>query len=582
MKYSEFFLKTLKSTPKGADTIGTENLLRGGYIAQVGSGLFSYLPLGYIVLKKVENIIDEELKNVGVVNVLAPILQPASYWKESGRYSEIGDEMMRIKTKAGEEYVLAMTAEELFSDIAKNYIESYKDLPIIINQFQTKIRNEVRPKGGLMRVKEFIMQDAYSFDLDKKEMDKSYKKIFVAYERIFKKLEIDFLSVEADVGAMGGKESAEFVVICDAGEAKIANCSKCEYSANQEVAETAVLPSEDIKKKKTKEIVETPNMKTIEELSEYLKIDEKETLKSVIYKVKDQKILLMVVIRGDLKINETKLTNYLNGSEYRNASDEDLDKLGLVAGYLSPISKNTNIKVIADYSVKTMVNFTAGANKEGQHYNNVNLSDLNIDEFVDLVSVESGASCPRCFSRLEIKKAIELGHTFKLGTRYSKSMGVIYKDDKDKEQLVQMGSYGIGLGRIMQSIAELNSDDVGIIWPKSIAPFQIYLINIADPSFATHFAKATRVKNASEGKIGEKITEEFYKKLLAKGIEVLYDDRAVSPGIKFNDGDLVGVPIRITISNRTLAKNSFEVKDRKTGKESLHLIKDFDKMIEKL
>jgi prolyl-tRNA synthetase len=304
MKYSEFFLKTLKSTPKGADTIGTENLLRGGYIQQVGSGLFSYLPLGYIVLKKIENVIDEELKKEGAVNVLSPVLQPASYWKESDRYSEIGDEMMRIKTKTGEEYVLAMTAEELFSDIARNYIESYKDLPIRINQFQTKIRNEVRPKGGLMRVKEFIMQDAYSFDTNEKEMDKSYKKIFAAYERIFKKIEINFLSVEADVGAMGGRESAEFVVVCDAGEAKIVYCPKCKYKANQEVAETAVLPSEEIKKKKTKELIETPNMKTIEELSAYLKINEKDCLKTVLYQVNDQKELLMVVIRGDLKISD--------------------------------------------------------------------------------------------------------------------------------------------------------------------------------------------------------------------------------------------------------------------------------------
>lgn len=565
MKYSQFVLKTLKSAPKGADTIGTENLLRGGYIQQVGSGLFSYLPLGYIVLKKIENVIDEELKNEGVVNILAPVLQPASYWKESGRYDEIGSEMIRIKTK-NDDYVLAMTAEEMFSDVARNYIESYKDLPIIINQFQTKVRNELRPKGGLMRVKEFIMQDAYSFDIDEKAMGESYKKVYRSYEKIFKRLEIDYKPVIADVGAMGGKESAEFVVFSKAGEARVVSCSKCGYAANQEVAETAILPKEEVTKKKPKELIETPSMKTIEEVSAFLKADEKDTLKSILYKVKGQKQLLMVVIRGDLQVNEIKLTNYLSGKEYRNAENSDLDRLGLVGGFLSPIEKNKNIFVLADYSVKTMVNFIAGANKDDHHYKNVNLSDLSIDDFADLISVDSGANCPKCFSKLVVEKAIELGHTFKLGTRYSKSMGIFYKDKNDKEQLVQMGCYGIGLGRMMQACAELFSDENGIVWPKSIAPFQIYLINISDSGKAS----------------GEKIAEEFYKKLTVRGLDVFYDDRVVSPGIKFNDADLVGSPIRITISNRTLAKNSFEVKDRKTGKESLHLIKDFDKMLERI
>jgi prolyl-tRNA synthetase len=569
MRFSNFLIKTTRDVSKNKETKGTENLIRGSFITQVGSGLFSYLPLGYLVLKKIEKVMCEELEKEGVLNILTPVLQPASFWKESGRYSSIGNEMFRIKNES-DDYVLAMTAEELFSDIARKYIQSYKDLPLIINQFQTKIRNELRPKGGLMRTKEFIMQDAYSFDIDEKGMDESYKKVYSAYESIFKRLGIDAIPISADVGIMGGKDSLSFKTFTEIGEDKVVYCPKCKYAADQEIAEVLIKPEQNIVKEKSKELIETPMMKTIAEVSQYLKIDEDKTLKSVIYRIKGEKELLMVIIRGDLQINETKVTNFLKGQEFKPAEKEDLDKLGLVTGYISPVKRFENVKVLADYSVKTMKNFVAGANQEDHHYQNVNLGDLKIDNWADLILAEEGMNCSKCTSRLQVKKAIELSHNFKLCTRYSKPMGIIYRDKEDKEQYVQMGCYGIGLGRLVQTCAELFSDDKGIIWPKNIAPFKYYLINIADnPS-------------AGSGQEGKTITEEFYKKLLANQEEVLYDDRNVSPGIKFNDFEMVGAPYRITISNRTLAKNSFEVKERKTGKETLYEIKDFEKVIEKL
>lgn len=561
MKYSQSFITTLKSAPKSADTIGTENLIRGGFISQVGSGLFSYLPLGLIILKKIENIIDKELKKEGVVNILAPILQPASYWKESGRYDELKSDLWKTKNRAGEEYILAMTAEELFSDVVRRSISSYRDLPLILNQFQTKIRDELRPKGGLMRVREFIMQDAYSFDEDENGLEKSYNKIFEAYKRIFKKAGIDAISVMADVGAMGGKESREFVAESNTGEDKIIKCQKCTYAANAEIAE--VLHKPIIMQnfvKKSKEKIKTPNMVTVSEVAEYLKTSPKDVLKSIVYKIVGKKKLLMVVIRGDLSVSETKLANYLK-ADFKVASAKDLDKIGLIAGYLSPIKKYSNIKILADSSVKTLINFAAGANEADTHYKNVNISDLKIDSWADLAKAGEVSECPECGSKIEFIKVIELGHTFKLGDRYSKSMGVVYRDKDDKEQFVQMGCYGIGLGRLMQAVAEINSDKDGISWPKSIAPAKFYLINISD------------------NPIGKEKADEIYKKMTDSNIEVLYDDRDVSAGIKFIDADLIGCPIRITVSNRTLAKDSVEIKDRKTKEEKMVSFEELDQMV---
>ena len=554
MKYSTSFIKTQKSGIRGADTIGTENLIRSGFIYKLSSGLYSFLPLGYKVLKKIEKIINQELAKKGVQNVLTPVIQPAIFWKESGRYKELEEELWKTKNRFDEEYILAMTAEELFSDMVRKNINSYRDLPIILNQFQTKIRDEIRPKGGLMRVREFIMQDAYSFDIDEKSMSESHNKIFDAYKKIFARIGINAMPVKADVGAMGGKESWEFVAINNSGEDKIAICDKCDYKANLEIAECLVKPdTEGSINKKEKEIVKTPSMITVSEVSEYLNLPEKKVLKSVVYKLKKSNKIIMVIIRGDLQINESKLLRFLEGKEFEVASEKDLDNLGLTTGFISPLEKNNKIQVIADNSVKTMYNFVAGANEPDSHFLNVNVSDLFINKWQDLAQVSENSKCPKCGGNIKIKKVIELGHTFKLGTRYSESMKIIFKDQKGDEQLAQMGCYGIGLGRLMQVCAELFSDENGIAWPKAIAPYKFYLIDLEN----------------------KKAADEVYKNLIKNKQSVLYDDRETSPGTKFMDADLIGCPYRITISKRTLSKDSLEIKERKTGKTELVKIDDF-------
>jgi len=547
MRYSQFFIKTGRHLPADEETPGAKLLVKAGFISKLASGLYNYLPLGLKVLKKIKKVIGQELEKAGVVEILAPIVQPAELWKNSKRYFEIDDELWKIKNNRDEEYVLAMTAEEAFSEIVKNRIQSYKDLPLILNQFQTKIRNELRPRGGLIRAREFLMQDAYSFDADEKGLSKNYHKIFKAYERIFKRLGLDVLSVEADVGAMGGSESAEFMIKNEDGEDKIVMCSKCGYAANIDRAESYLPFEQNRAKKQEKEKVKTTGMTSVEEVAAFLKIQEKDVLKTMIYKTKQSKKLVMVLIRGDLEINEKKLVAAL-GKEVTAASEKDLEKADLVAGYVSPINlADDEIKVVADTSVKFMSNFVAGANARDYHYKNANLSDFEVDEWSDLVQVKEGDKCKKCGSPLKIERAIELGHLFKLGTKYSEALDVKFTGLDGKEKPVLMGSYGIGLG-----------------WPMSVAPFQAYLINISD------------------NEKSKEIIEKVYQDLVDAGIEVLYDDRDISAGVKFGDCDLLGIPLRIVVSQKTLAKNSVEIKMRDSKKTELVETENLRQELEKI
>jgi len=537
--------------PGDEETAGGKLLVKAGFVSKLASGLYNFLPLGNRVLLKIEKIIRGELDKAGVIEILTPVLHPAKLWKDSGRFEAVGDELWKIKNPKGEEFVLAMTAEEVFSEIAKNNLQSYKDLPVILNQFQTKIRNEIRPRAGLLRTREFVMQDAYSFDVDSAGLDKSHDLMVKVYEKIFARLGIKFLKVEADVGAMGGLASLEFMVKNEVGEDEIVVCPKCGYAANIDKAE-CLISGEMVRNTKylDREKVKTPRMISVVEVTEYLKTKEENVLKTLVFKILCTKKLVIAVIRGDLSINPKKLAGAI-GAEVEMASEKDLEEADLMPGFVSPVELEEEIQVVADSSVKLMSNFVAGANERDYHFVNVNLSDFKPDIWTDLVQVKKGDKCKNCGSKLEIEKAIELGHTFKLGDKYSKSLGVKVANSEGKDVPVQMGCYGIGLGRAMAVIAEEFGDEKGINWPKSVAPFEIYLINISDLD-----------------KISP-VVDKIYNDLEKAGFEVLYDDRDFSAGIKFADADLIGAPVRIVVSQKTLVKNAVEIKLRSQQKTEL-------------
>jgi prolyl-tRNA synthetase len=564
MKFSEFFTKTKKQMPVAEETPGAKLLVQAGFVSKLSAGLYNYLPLGLMTLKKIKKIIGEELSKAGVIEILTPIIQPASYWKESGRFYSIGDELWKIKNQKDEDFILQLSSEEIFVDIARSNIQSYKDLPIILNQFQTKIRNELRPRAGLLRVREFLMQDAYSFDKDKNGLSESYDKMLKVYANIFKRLELKAIPVDADTGKMGGTESNEFILVNESGEDNVAICEKCDYAANVEKAECLITP-ERPEKKLEKEKVKTPHMISVDEVSEYLKTDNQHVLKSVLFKIIGTEKLVMAIIRGDFDINQKKLENAIGGKEVKMLPEKEMESLDLIPGFISPINlESIDIKILADTSVKYMCNFIAGGNERDMHFKDANLEDMKIDEWVDLVKVGEGARCKKCGSVLKIEKAIELAHTFKPGTWYSKSMNLKFTDKDGKEKLVYMGSYGIGLGRLMSAIAENSHDENGLIWPKSVAPFQIYLINLSDLSDS------------------KELIEKIYKELIESGFHVLYDDREVSTGVKFADTDLIGIPIRIVLSQKTIAKNSVEIKMRDSKKTELIEIKNLSKELRRI
>lgn len=557
MRISELKVHTQKEIPKDLATKGARNLARGGFIHKTMAGAYSFLPLGFRVLKKIEQIIREELEKINVAEVLLPVLQPAKLWQKSGRYNSIDQELWRVKGRTGEDFVLSMTAEEVITDAVKSQLSSYKDLPIFWNQFQTKIRDEARPRGGLLRLREFSMQDAYSFDTDEKTADQSFDNARKAYKNIFEKCGLKALEVQADVGAMGGSASKEYMVESEAGEDTIVFCDKCNYAANAELAE-CLLPIDEKRQecREEKEKVKTPDLITVEEVSEFLKVNTKEVLKTMIYKIKDK--LIMVVIRGDFHINNKKLVGIF-GEDIVSATDEDMEKADLVPGFVSPVGKN--IEVYGDHSLKFTSCSIAGANERDYHYKNISLKDLHVMKWVDVMEVKEGMLCRKCGGVLKTSKGIEVGHVFLLGDKYSKTLGAYFVDKDGSQKPAVMGCYGIGLDRMMGTIAEVNSDEKGLIWPASVAPYQVYLIDIGGTE---------ETKNKAD---------EVYEQMIKTGVEVLYDDREESAGVKFADADLLGIPVRVTISKRTLEKDSVEIKKRDS--EEYELVK-FEEMVEKL
>ncbi|MFC1927459.1 proline--tRNA ligase [Chloroflexota bacterium] len=547
MRFSRIFGKTLRQAPAEAEIVSHQLLLRAGMIAQEAAGIYSYLPLGWRVLRKIENIVRDEMDKAGGQEVMLPVLQPLELWQQSGRDVSFGKSLFTLTDRKEHMLALGPTHEEVIADLARRYVQSYRDLPLMPYQIQTKLRDEPRPRGGLLRVREFIMKDLYSLDADEAGLHESYQKMCQAYKNIYARLSLPALMIEADSGAIGGKDSHEFMILTEDGEDEVIHCSNCGYAANAEKAQF-MKTGADAESPLPLEETATPATKTIEEVAGFLGVPSSQTLKAVFYHADGE--FVFVVIRGDLEVNETKLRNNLKCSDLRLATEEEVSEAGLVAGFASPVGSR-GIKVVADDSITLGSNFVVGANKQGYHFRNANFPrDFQVDLMADIALARSGDSCPKCRSRLSLSRGIEVGHVFKLGTFISERFGASFLDNDGKSRPIVMGSYGIGLGRLLAAIVEQSHDDKGIIWPLSVAPYQVHLCPLSlDKSAVAPTA------------------DKLYGELQKEGIEVLFDDRDDSPGIKFNDADLLGIPLRLTLSPRTLQSQSVEAKWR-TEKET--------------
>ena len=540
MKLKNSYFYTLRENAKDEDSTSGNLLVRSGMIRKVSSGIYMYLPLGLKVLDNIKKIIKEEMDKTGATELLMPSLIPEDIYDVCGRNQALGSSMFHLKDRYNKPYVLGPTHEELFTIAAKSMVRSYKDLPFTIYQDAPKYRDEARPRFGLIRVREFFMKDAYSFDKDEEGLSVSYQKMYDAYKNIFDRIGLNYAIVRADTGVMGGSLSEEFQAITDIGEDVLVLCDKCDYASNMEIATHKIENKEETKK--DLELVATPNAKTIDEVCNYLNLDVTKSVKALLMNINDE--LVAFFIRGDRELNETKVTKLLNCEEVLFASDELISKSNAVPGYTGPINLN-GAKIIIDEEVKTMTNFVVGANKEGYHYINANLSDFNYDLCADIVNVKENDICPNCGGKLYFKKGIEVGNTFKLGTKYSEKFGLTYLDENNKSNPVVMGCYGIGPGRILASLVEQNNDEKGIIFPLSVAPFKVCIA-----------ALNTKDETCME------VANKLYDELNNDGIDTLLDDRDERPGVKFNDLDLLGIPIRITLGKK-LSENKVEFKLRK-------------------
>lgn len=550
MRFSELLSKTLRQTPAEADTISHQLLLRSGMIHQVAAGVYAYLPLGWRALRKLEQIVREELNRIGSQELMMPALQPQELWEKSGRYEAFGKILFSVIDRRERQMVLGATHEEIITELVRHQVRSYRDLPQLLYQIQTKFRDEPRPRGGLLRVREFDMMDLYSFDCNWEALDISYQKVKEAYRRIYDRCNLPTMLVEADSGAIGGKDSHEFMAITDTGEDEVVYCSSCHYAANLEKAQS-VKPKLPYEAPLPLEEIATPGIKTIEDLARFLGIPKNHFLKAVLYSADGQ--IVFVAIRGDLEVNEIKLKNALKCTELQLATEAEVARAGLVAGWASPMGLS-GIKTVVDDSVTEGINFVAGANRADYHTKNVSYPrDFKVDKVVDIAKAQPGQGCPRCGQPLSSARGIEVGHIFKLGTMFSEKMGAFFLDQNGEQKPIVMGSYGIGIGRLLATVIERHHDDKGIIWPLSLAPYQVYLCGLG--------MDRTDVAAASE---------KLYTDLQSKGVEVLFDDRTESAGVRFNDADLLGMPMRIVISQRTLKSQSAEVKWRSTS-ESLIL-----------
>ena len=550
MRFSNYYIKTLKETPKEAEVASHKLLLRAGMIKKMASGVYSYLPMGYRTLRKVENIVREEMNRAGAIELFMPVLLPAEIWQESGRWDVMGAEMIRLKDRHERDFVLGPTHEEAITDIVRNDIFSYKSLPVNLYQIQTKFRDERRPRFGLMRGREFLMKDAYSFSVDRAGLDKEFDNMQEAYSKIFTRCGLDFRIVDADSGAIGGSGSREFHVMANSGEDELIFCDHCHYGANVEKATDVItsLPKEELKEAV---LVDTPNIAKIEDVVEALNVEIERTVKAIMYKDVVNDAPYMVLIRGDIEVNEVKVKNLINTIDIAMLTDEEIAKLGLFKGFIGPYGmdlKAKGITVIADPSVTEIPNHTAGGNKPDTHYLNVNYGrDYEADIVADVRRVKEGDTCSICGKPLRVARGIECGHIFKLGKKYSEAMHAVVLDENGKEVVMEMGCYGIGISRTMAAAIEQNNDENGIIWPTAIAPFIVDVI-------------ATNMKDEAQVKLAEELLEA----LESNGIETIYDDRNERAGFKFKDADLIGFPFKVVCGKKS-AEGIVELKIRRTG-----------------
>ncbi len=556
MKWSQLFIPTLREDPAEAELVSHKLLVRGGYIRKVAAGVYNYLPLMNRVLKKISNIVRQEMDRQGAVELLMPILVPAELWQESGRWESFGKELMKMKDRHEHDLILGGTHEEVITDIVRKTVKSYRQLPLILYQIQNKFRDEIRPRFGLMRGREFIMKDAYSFDRNEKEHAVSYQKMVDAYFEIFKRCGLETIKVESDTGAMGGAMAHEFMVIVDTdgGEDVLLLCDNCDYATNIEKATSIPEkePSAD-ESEKPKEIVDTPNAGTVEEVTAFLGVDAKKLVKTLLYKADND--IVAALVRGDRDLNETKLKNYLQAITMEIADAPTVERItNAPVGFAGPVGLE-GVKVVADPEVMKMKNFVVGANQPDRHMVNVNINrDFHVDSVVDIRNAAAGEICPNCTKgRLYSRRGIEVGNTFNLSYKYSGSMGARYLDENGKEQTIYMGSYGIGITRTAQAAVERFNDDKGIIWPRSIAPFDAIIepLNFDD--------KAQR-----------EAALELYDKCKKTNIEALLDDRNERAGVKLNDADLTGIPLRLTIGSKSLKEGKIEFKARNSNE--VHLV----------
>lgn len=550
MKQSKMLVPTLKEVPADADIASHQWLMRAGYIRQNTSGVYSFLPLGKRVLQKIEVIIKEEMDKIGANEILMPALQTAELWRETGRWDKMGPELMRLTDRHNREFVLGATHEEVVTSMIRDEVKSYKKLPLTLYQIQTKFRDERRPRFGLLRGREFLMKDAYSFHESFESLDTSYHEMYEAYSRIFTRLGLDFRAVIADAGAIGGKDTHEFMALSDVGEDTIAYSDASDYAANVEMAEVIDQYEQSNEPAKPLEKVNTPGIKTMQEVAEFLDHSLKQGIKSLLFRVDDRFVL--AVTRGDHDINEIKLKNLYQADLVELATEYDAEQvLGSNFGSLGPVGTPEEVEVVADYAVRAMANATCGANEEGVHYINVNPSrDLAKVRYEDIRFIKEGDLSPDGQGKIKFARGIEIGQVFKLGKLYAEKLGASFLNDQGKAMTMIMGCYGIGVSRTLAAIVEQYHDDKGITWPKQIAPYDVHLL----------------VLNSKKEEQTE-LAEMLYNKLQEAGIEVLYDDRKERAGVKFADSDLIGIPQRITVGKRAL-EGIVECKVRQTGEQN--------------
>jgi prolyl-tRNA synthetase len=551
MRYSQMLLPTTKETPSEAEVVSHQLLVRGGFIRKLTSGMYTYLPMGFLALQRVTEIVRQEMNRAGAQEILMPMVQPGDLWQESGRWKKYGPELLRFQDRHDRDYCLGPTHEEVVTDIARRELQSYRQMPINLYQIQTKFRDEIRPRFGLMRGREFVMKDAYSFDVDDAGAGRSYEIMRQAYSRIFERCGLEFRAVEADSGAIGGSFSHEFMVLAETGEDTLVICNSCTYAANVEKAALtleAVTPSEVALEEMVK--VATPGMKKVDKVADFLKIGPADVVKTMFYLADGAPVAALV--RGDREVQSVKLKNLLGAADVEIMDEEQVwQQLRLPAGYLGPVG--LELRIVADQEVMRMVNAVAGANEKGAHLTGVNPGrDFTPDVVGDLRQITVDDRCPACGGGLRLKEGIEVGHIFKLGTNYSEAMKATFQDSDGQEKPFVMGCYGIGVSRVVAAAIEQNHDAKGIIFPLPLAPFQVILLNLG-PKDETY----------------SQASERLYNELRAQGVDVLYDDRDERPGSKFNDADLLGIPYRLTVGKTFEKEGKVELRSRKTGETQI-------------